>query len=237
MKICGLEGFKATYFAHYGSDLTPVQAAKVSTNTEAVELDDKAVKLLKYLAKNKHMSPFEMADITFIIECPIFIRSQVHRHRTFSYNEWSGMYSVVGEQFYIPKDFHKQGKRALNLPTDKLSDKEAQEIRDRMEIHILRGHELYEFLLKRDITRDLSRLILGQNMMTKFFMKGNLRNWMQYLQLRCAEEAHFEHQYLADMIFKELIKMFPVSVGTLAKSMFDINVLERLGIKGEQKNG
>ena len=234
MKIVGIEAYKATYFQHCGSDLTPVQAAKVSTNKEVDSLDEKGRGLLKYLADHLHMTPFEMVDLTLIVECPIFIRSQVHRHRTFSYNEWSGMYSVVGEEFYVPKDFNKQGKRALSLTEDVLDDKTAKDIKTRMEIHILRSWELYHLLLEREVTRDLSRLVLPQNMMTKFYMKGSLRSWMQYCALRCADDAHYEHQYLADLVFHQLIKMFPVCVGHLGRNMFPEHVRKRLGIYKEE---
>ena len=235
MKIVGIEAFKAIYFQHVGSDLTPVQAAKVSTNKEVKVLDDKGKGLLKYLADNLHMTPFEMVDLTLIIECPIFIRSQVHRHRTFSYNEWSGMYSVVGEEFYVPKEFHKQGKRALDHGNETLSEQQAEDIKNRMQIHIYRAHELYHFLLDNEVTRDLSRLVLPQNMMTKFYMKGNLRAWMGFCALRCADDAHYEHQYLADLVFKQLITMFPICVGHLSRNMFPESVRKRLGLYREVK--
>ncbi len=235
MKIVGTEAFKATYFQHCGSDLTPVQAAKVSTNKEVTSLDDKGRGLLKYLADHLHMTPFEMIDLTLIIECPIFIRSQVHRHRTFSYNEWSGMYSVVGEEFYVPNHLMKQGKRALALTDEVLDDKLAKDIKNRMEIHILRAHELYHLLLEKEVTRDLSRLVLPQNMMTKFFMKGNLRACMVFCALRCADDAHYEHQFLGDLVFNQLIKMFPVCVGNLARNMFTVEVRKRLNIYQEEK--
>lgn len=228
--IVGIEGFKVKYFQHCGTDLTVVQAAKVSTGKEVSELDDRGRGLIKYLAKNKHMTPFEMIDITFIIECPIFIRSQVHRHRTFSYNEWSGMYSVVGEAFYVPKDFHMQGKKALSTPSEVLDEDTQYEFVEKIKKHVIDSRKLYDELLTTNVTRDLSRLVLPQNMMTKFFMKGNLRSWMQFCALRCADDAHYEHQYLGDLIYAELVKKFPVTVYHLAVSMFSKDIKTRLGV-------
>lgn len=235
MKIVGLEAFTVTYKQHCGSDLTPVQAAKVSTGKEVDTLDLKGRKLLNYLAKNNHMTPFEMIDVTFIIECPVYIRTQVIRHRTFSYNEWSGMYAVVGEKFYVPNSFRKQGKKALELTDEILDDEEAKRIRNRMEINVLKAHELYTTLLEKKVTRDLSRLVLPQNMMTKFWMKGNLRNWMQFCALRVADDAHYEHQHLGEMVFKELLKMFPICVGNLGKKMFNHEDQVRLGLIEEKE--
>lgn len=230
MEIVGIEGFKATYKQHCGSDLTPVQAAKVSTGKEVDELDYRGKKLLNYLAKNNHMTPFEMIDLTLIIECPLFIRSQVMRHRTFSYNEWSGMYAVVGESFYVPNKFHKQGERALSLTKDVLSEVESDMVIKKMNNHIINGYELYHELLDGKVTRDLSRLVLGQNMMTKFWMKGNLRNWMGFCALRIADDAHFEHQYLGELVFKQLVKLFPIAVTCLATYMFREEIKKKLGL-------
>lgn len=230
MEIVGIEGFKATYKSHYGSDLTPVQAAKVSTGKEVEVLDERGIKLLNYLAKNNHMTPFEMCDLTLIIECPLFIRSQVMRHRTFSYNEWSGMYAVVGEAFYVPDKFHKQGEKALSLTKDVLGGAETEFIIKKMNQHIEAGYDLYHELLDGKVTRDLSRLVLGQNMMTKFWMKGNLRNWMGFCALRIADDAHYEHQYLGELVFIELLDKFPIAVKCLAKYMFRDEIKTRLGL-------
>ncbi len=231
MNIVGLEGIKAIYLRHCGSDITPVQAARVSTGTDATKLDDRNRGLLKFLAKHKHFTPFEMIDITFQIECPIYIARQVHRHRTFSFNEWSGMYSVVGESFFIPKELQKQPDKALKLPTETINAKLNKDLLARIEIHCLRSKELYDILIESKTTRNLARLVLPQNMITKFWMKGNLRNWMAYCALRDVDGAHFEHKHLASKIFKELLKMFPLCVAALAKSSFDKETLKReLGI-------
>ena len=229
----GLEGIKVKYIAHYGSDLTPVQAARVSTGTEASKLDARNIGLLKKLAKDKHFTPFEMIDVTMLIECPIYIARQVHRHRTFSYNEWSGMYSKVGEVFFIPDMLQKQPKRALHVPDEEIDQGLTKDMLNRIDLHCLKSMELYEMLLESEVTRNLSRLVLPQNMITKFWMKGNLRNWMGYCALRNVDNAHFEHKHLAGQVFNELLKMFPISVGALAKSMFtketlrdELNIIE-----------
>lgn len=227
MEIVGLEGIKATYLDHYGTDLTPVQAARVSTGTDAKELDERNRGLIKFLAKNKHLTPFEMIDVRFLIECPVYIARQVIRHRTFSYNEWSGMYSVVGESFFIPNILQKQPDKALHLPEEELDPEVAKRLLNRLEIHCLKSYELYNDLLSNKATRNLSRLPLPVNMITKFWMKGNLRNWMSYCALRDVDNAHFEHKHLASQIFKELLKMFPLCVSALAKSMFTEETLKQ----------
>ena len=183
--------------------------------------------MLKFLAKHKHFTPFEMIDFTFEVQCPVYIARQVHRHRSFSYNEWSGMYSKVGESFFIPDVLQKQPDKALKLPEEDLEPGVSGDLLKRVEIHCLRSSELYNRLLESETTRNLSRLVLPQNMITKFWMKGNLRNWMHYCALRDVDNAHFEHKHLASCLFKELLKMVPLCVSALAKSSFTAETLKR----------
>src|SRR4030067_2674197 len=101
---------KVTYIQHMGSDLNVVNAARISFNTEVTELSDKDKKLIAYLADNEHMSPFEHNILTVIVECPLYIRSQIHRHRTFSYNEVSRRYTSENLEFFIPDIIRKQAE-------------------------------------------------------------------------------------------------------------------------------
>lgn len=224
MKIVGLKAIKAEYIQHCGSDLMVVRAAKVSTGKDAVDFGEKEQELIKFLVRNKHLTPFEMIDVTFLVEVPIFIARQFHRHRTMSYNEWSGRYSQVGEAFYVPSEFLKDGK----MNKQPLSEADNKECLAILEYQCWKSFDKYEMLLEKGILKEMARMILPQNMMTKFYAKANLRNWMHYCELRCDIEAQLEHQHVAKQIFNELLKMFPVSVGTLAKSMFNDALLARL---------
>ena len=99
---------KAEYMDHMGNDLTVVNSARVSFGSESQELSDKDKKLIKYLADHQHMSPFEHCQLSVRISCPLYIRSQIHRHRTFSYNEISRRYTSKDLEFYIPETLRKQ---------------------------------------------------------------------------------------------------------------------------------
>ena len=103
---------QALYVDHMGSDLTVVNAARISFGRKHEELTDGDIKLIEYLAKNEHLSPFEHCSMTAIIECPLYIRSQIHRHRTFAYNEVSRRYTADDLEFYIPPpdDIRAQSK-------------------------------------------------------------------------------------------------------------------------------
>ena len=96
------------YIRHSGDDLTVVNAARVSFGSHKEELNDKDIKLIKYLADHNHSSPFEHCSLTFRFVVPLFIRSQHHRHRTWAYNEISRRYTSVDLEFYSPREFRSQ---------------------------------------------------------------------------------------------------------------------------------
>ena len=107
-----------SYVEHMGSDLTVVNSARVSFGVEKTDLDDRDRKLINYLIKHKHTSTLEHNVITFKFVVPLFIRSQHHRHRTWSYNEISRRYTEENLQFYEPKTFrtqHKSNRQASNV--------------------------------------------------------------------------------------------------------------------------
>ena len=109
---------RVSYVDHMGTDLTIVNSARVSFGNTKDELDDRDKRLVKYLVKHKHTSTFEHNVVTFKFVVPLFIRSQHHRHRTWSYNEISRRYTDVDINFYEPKSFrtqHKSNRQASNF--------------------------------------------------------------------------------------------------------------------------
>src|SRR6056300_809230 len=105
------------YIQHMGTDLTIVNSARVSFGKEKEKIDEKDKKLIKYLIKHQHTSTMEHNVITFRFCVPLFIRSQHHRHRTWSYNEISRRYTDIDLKFYSPSEFrtqHKSNRQASN---------------------------------------------------------------------------------------------------------------------------
>ena len=105
------------YVEHMGSDLTIVNSARVSFGKHKETLDEKDEKLIKYLIKHRHTSPFEHCSVTFRFTVPLFVRSQHHRHRTWAYNEISRRYTSFDIQFYEPNSFrsqHQSNRQASN---------------------------------------------------------------------------------------------------------------------------
>ena len=106
-----------SYVQHMGTDLTVVNSARVSFGVEKTELDDKDKKLIRYLIKHRHTSTLEHNTITFRFTVPLFVRSQHHRHRTWSYNEISRRYTDKDLRFYLPHNFrtqHESNRQASN---------------------------------------------------------------------------------------------------------------------------
>ena len=110
------------YVSHMGSDLSVVNAARVSFGAEKEEVDEKDIKLINYLMSHNHSSPFEHCVLTFKFTVPLFIRSQHHRHRTWAYNEISRRYTSVDIQFYEPREFRTQHKSNRQASNDELTD-------------------------------------------------------------------------------------------------------------------
>lgn len=211
---------KVTLVDHMGNDLTIVNAARVSFNKTSDEFTDKDKKLVKYLAEHEHMSPFEHCVATVIIECPLYIRSQIHRHRTFAYNEVSRRYTSEGLDFYVPSidDIRKQSKSNRQASDGLLDEKESQEIIDLM----IKWHNdainLYNLLLDRGVCREQARGVLPQNLMTKFYMTGNLRNLVHFIRLRTHDGAQKEVRDLAFQLEAILANLFPNALEALALS-------------------
>ena len=198
-----------------GSDLTVINSARVSFGKKKDELEPSDIKLINYLAKNKHLTPFEHCTLTVLVKCPLYIRSQIHRHRTFSYNEISRRYTDENLEFYTPDVFrtqHKSSKQCSGGEFDSEQNEVAQSINSDVEKTCL---EAYNKLIDMGVARELARGLLPQSLMTEFYMTGNLRNWVHFLKLRLDSHAQKEVQDVAKPITDILMDKFPESTKAL----------------------
>lgn len=225
-KAINTSEIKVEFIESMGNDLTAVNAARVSFGVAKQELEEKDKKLIKYLADHRHMSPFEHCILTVKITCPLFIRSQIHRHRTFAYNEISRRYTSRDMSFYCPPsdDIRIQAEKNRQASADAMTP----EMSAVMNVAIQNVHnhclETYERLLAQGVCREQARGILPQNLMTEFYMTGNLRNWMHFCSLRLHEGAQREAQYVAKQCLKLLGERFPESVKALAGTNADLKL-------------
>ena len=189
---------------HLGTESTIVNAARVSFGKLKSEMEERDVKLLEYLIANRHTSPLEHMVFTFSIHCPLFVRGQWHRHRTWSYNEISRRYTEIDMEFYTPAELRRQSE---NNRQASFSDPDfdggalAQEIGK----HNQASLELYEKLLASGVCREQARGVLPQNMMVTFWGTVDLSNLLHFLELRDSDHAQWEIREYAVAI-KKLIK-------------------------------
>ncbi len=216
------------YISHMGSDLSIVNAARVSFGSEKEELDDKDKKLINYLVKHNHTSPFEHCAITMRFTVPLFIRSQHHRHRTWSYNEISRRYTSVDMEFYEPSEFRTQHKSNRQASTETLVNPDLSDVTGlcahplntaskAVREHHKSSMRLYQKLMDKGVCREQARGVLPQNLYTQYYGTTNLHNLFKFISLRQHEGAQWEIQLVADACFELASQHFPVSTEAFLK--------------------
>jgi thymidylate synthase (FAD) len=214
------------YITHMGSDLTIVNAARVSFGAEKEELDEKDIKLINYLMQHNHTSPFEHCSITMRFVVPLFIRSQHHRHRTWAYNEISRRYTSVDMQFYEPREFRTQHKSNRQASNDELVNPALNSsylgigcelAHSAVSLHNTRSINLYKALISAGVCREQARGVLPQNLYTEYYGTVNLHNLLKFVSLRIHEGAQWEIQQVAKACLKIAKQYFPHAVESYIK--------------------
>ena len=189
---------------HLGSEATIVNAARVSFGKIKTDVDARDEALIQYLIANKHTSPLEHLVFTFSVHCPLFVRGQWHRHRTWSYNEISRRYTEIDLEFFTPKQLRRQSEnnRQASFVDDSFQAPELiASIRENNE----RCLALYDRLIESGVCREQARGVLPQNMMVTFWGTVDLNNLLHFLELRDSDHAQSEIREYAVAI-KKLIK-------------------------------
>ena len=203
VKVLGGQGWVGL-IDHLGTETTIVNAARVSFGKLKTEMDERDKGLLTYLIDNRHTSPLEHMVFTFSVHCPLFIRGQWHRHRTWSYNEISRRYTEIDMEFYTPVKLRKQAEsnRQASFLDENFDD---DALREEIRQQNLKSLELYNHLLEKGVCREQARGVLPQNMMVTFWGTVDLSNLLHFLELRDSEHAQAEIREYAQAI-KKLIK-------------------------------
>ena len=216
---------------HWGTDATVVRSARVSfgKDSKGEDLSGRDIKLIEYLIKNKHTSTLEHCGMTFKFVVPLFVRSQHHRHRTWSYNEISRRYTDAGLMFYEPEQFrtqHKSNRQASNskeLIDPVLSTKNEDHIEPVEQMPLcsassaVRGHHrnslrLYDNLIEAGVCREQARGVLPQNLYTEYYGTCNLSNLLKFIDLRMHEGAQWEIRVVAEACLEFARIFFPATV-------------------------
>ena len=214
---------KVDLIQHMGSDLTVVNSARVSFGVEKTELNERDKKLINYLIKHRHTSTMEHCSVTFKFTVPLFVRSQHHRHRTWSYNEISRRYTSKDLEFYTPEHFrtqHESNRQASNeeelidpIIIPDLHDTgygvTASTLISRSTKENIR---LFNMLLKSGVCREQARMVLPQNLYTEYYGTVNLNNLLKFIDLRTHMGAQWEIQKVAEACLEIATELFPITV-------------------------
>lgn len=239
---------------YMGTDSAIVQAARVSYGAGTKKVNEDAG-LINYLLRHRHTTPFEMCEIKFHIKLPIFIARQWIRHRTANVNEYSGRYSIMDKEFYLPKAEHLAAQSRQNHQGrgELLTGLEAERALEILEQDSVKAYAHYEELLngdetgnvhdenKQGLARELARMNLPVNFYTQWYWKIDLHNLLHFLALRADGHAQYEIREYANAML-ELVKAWvPITynafmdyrVGGGTFSAKGLDVIRRM-IAGEQ---
>lgn len=211
---------EVTYIHHCGDDLTTVNAARVSfgktSELECIDLQKgkyamkhKDVKLIKYLAKHKHISPFGHAFASFHVKAPIFVARQLVKHSYLRWNEVSRRYVDDEPEFYVPdvwRNKSKDKKQGSDGVNDTIVDPDYINSSARV---------IYNKLLSENVAPEMARMVLPQSVMTEWYWSGSLDAFARMCNLRCKHDTQYESRLVADQISEKMGELFPVSWAAL----------------------
>ena len=205
------------YIKHDGDDVMFVNAARVSFGKQKIEFEDGDEKLINYLAKHNHWSPFGHCSAQFHIKAPVFVARQLVKHQIgLTWNEISRRYVDNEPEFFEPNvwrgvaDNKKQGSSDESIDINPRNDM----VNDYQ--HALnRAKWTYEELLRKGVCPEQARMVLPQSMITEWYWSGTLYAFARVCNLRCKPDAQQETREIANMIDKECGKLFPISWSAL----------------------
>lgn len=207
---------------NWDGDLEVVRNARVSYNTDWRSGEDagKDEKLIGYLYKNKHTSPFEAMVFTFEVKAPIFVFRQWHRHRTWSYNEISARYVQLDEGFYVPESKQITTQSATNkqMRTDD-QHPEALFIQRMINDVAESSFKQYRELVRIGCPRELARSVLPVAAYSRMFATVDLHNLFHFLKLRLHSHAQYEIRVYAEAILQLIERIVPRSVAAFKETL------------------
>ena len=215
---------EVTHIDHMGSDLSVVNAARVSfgkkrealgtvtvNDKTSVVLHDTDRKLIKYLAKHRHMSPFGHAFASFHIKAPIFVARQLVKHKFLRWNEISRRYVKTDPEFYYPDYYRQSSDDKKQGSGDRVSDTIANISIQNVTRHMAQCLIQYQNLLTDGVCEEQARMVLPQNTMTEWYWSGSLDAFADMCNLRCKPDTQAETRVVADAISREMRELFQIS--------------------------
>lgn len=174
-------------------------------------------KLLKYLIKHKHWSPFEMASMCVEIHTTRAISPQILRHRSFSFQEFSQRYAIPTDTFAtVLPDLRRQDNTNRQNSIDDLPSETLEYYQDKIDEHFRQSVNLYESLLHSGVAKECSRSVLPINTVTRLYMSGTIRSWLHYVDLRTDNGTQKEHMSIA----RSVGEIFDTELPNISRAMW-----------------
>jgi thymidylate synthase (FAD) len=202
-------------------ELMVVNSARVSHDKHVTELKEEDKKLIEFLLRNRHGTPFEMAEFWFHIKCPIFVTREWHRHRIASYNEMSARYTELPQEFYVPKgkDIRFLKGKQGDYKYEGIDDCQILEYANSDFKHVHRAAwNAYQDMLDMGIAKEVARMVLPVSIYTQFYYKTNARSLMNFLSLRNHPKAMWEIRQYAKAIENMFHMVMPHTHNAFIKS-------------------
>ena len=206
MKIVNME---VTYLGGYGSDVTVVNAARVSFAKEATELGEGDERLIRYLAVHKHHSPFNHSFLSFRVKAPIFVARQLVKHKFMPWNEVSRRYVDEPPEFYIPDVFRGRSENVKQGSGEPIGEQDSAWYN--IAAITQKTLDTYDWLLRLGVCPEQARMVLPQNTMTEWIWSGTLGAFLDMLKLRLDPHTQEETQEVAWQIAEFVEQKFPIS--------------------------
>lgn len=196
-----------------GDDSSVVQAARVSVG-KGTKTSAEDTKLIHYLMRNRHTTPFEMVMFKFHVSLPIVVARQWIRHRMASYNEFSGRYSVLPDVFYCPSadQVQGQGKENKQGSEGEVAADDVAWYLDTLRRWTQDGYIQYEEALRRGISKERARFLVANTVYTEWYWKVDLKNLLDFLRLRSDDHAQWEIRQYANAVLDLICPIVPVTI-------------------------
>src|ERR1700738_2845351 len=233
---------------YMGDDAAVVQAARVSYGRGTKKVSEDRG-LINYLMRHRHTTPFEMCEIKYHVKLPIFVARQWIRHRTANVNEYSARYSILDNEFYVPKPEHlaaqskanRQGRDAV------LAGKEAERVFNLLKKDAELVYEHYMEMLnegeagepldpeRSGLARELARMNLSLGFYTQWYWKTNLPNLMHFLSLRADPHAQYEIRAYAEAMLTTMQRWVPLAHAAFVEYRMNAGSISATGLKVIQR--
>jgi thymidylate synthase (FAD) len=199
--------------AAVADDLSVVNAARVSFGARVDTMDDRSAGLVRFLMRERHGTPFEHNFFRFHIKAPLFVTREWQRHRVGSFNERSGRYSELPDEFYVPAadDVRTQVGKPGAYTFEPLPDDVAEQVRADIEASYAESYRRYQEMLAANVAKEVARTVLPVGLYTEFYWSVNARSLMNFLSLRNAPTAQHEIRLYAEAAERHFEHAMPVT--------------------------